>query len=122
MRLTLLLLLLFALPAHATTTVAVGYFDNTSGQADWQPLSKGLADMLITDLAGTEGLVVVERERLQQVVDEIKLGATKFIEPATAQKLGKGPGATHMLIGGFLQQGNCASTRAWSRSAAAKLA
>ena len=94
----------FTRPAHATTTIAIGYFDNTSNNADWQPLSKGLADMLITDLAATDGLVVVERERLQQVVDEIKLGASKFIDPATAQKLGKGLGASHMLIGGFLVQ------------------
>lgn len=90
------------LSADAATTLAIGYFDNTSASADWQPLSKGLADMLITDLAATEGLVVVERERLQQVVDEIKLGTGKFIDPATAQKLGKGLGASHMLIGGFL--------------------
>lgn len=91
-----------ASPAFGATTLAIGYFDNTSGSADWQPLSKGLADMLITDLAATEGLVVVERERLQQVLDEIKLGGGKFIDPTTAQKLGKGLGATHMLIGGFL--------------------
>lgn len=96
------LVLALALPAHAATTIAIGYFDNTSGAADWQPLSKGLADMLITDLAATDGLVVVERERLQQVVDEIKLGQGKFIDPSTAQKMGKGLGASHMLIGGFL--------------------
>lgn len=87
-------------PAWALT-LAVSYFDNRSGQEQWQPLSKGLADMLITDLAETEGVTVVERDRLQAVLAEINLGKSKFIDPATAQRLGKGLGATHIMTGAY---------------------
>ena len=36
--------------APAPLTVAVSYFDNNTGKAEYDPLAKGLADMLITDL------------------------------------------------------------------------
>ena len=100
----LLLGSLWAAPLLAMT-LAVGYFDNRSGQDQWQPLSKGLADMLITDLAATGGVTVVERDRLQAVLGEIQLGKGKFIDPSTAQKLGKGLGASHVLIGSFAVSG-----------------
>ncbi len=87
--------------AGTTKTLAVAYFENRSEQAQWQPLAKGLADMLVTDLAGTEGLTVVERDRLQAVLAEIELAKTKFIDPKTARKLGKGLGASHVLVGAF---------------------
>ncbi|MBI5610789.1 MAG: hypothetical protein HY902_18065 [Deltaproteobacteria bacterium] len=96
---------LWAAPLLAMT-LAVSYFDNRSGQDQWQPLSKGLADMLITDLAETDGVTVVERERLQAVLGEIQLGKGKFIDPATAQKLGKGLGATHVMTGSYQLSGN----------------
>ncbi len=96
---------LWAAPLLAMT-LAVSYFDNRSGQDQWQPLSKGLADMLITDLAETDGVTVVERERLQSILGEIQLGKGKFIDPATAQRLGKGLGATHVMTGSYQLSGN----------------
>ena len=45
-----------------TKTIAVSYFDNTSETIDYNPLSKGLADMLITDLSNVKSLKIVERE------------------------------------------------------------
>ena len=42
-------------------TVAVSYFDNTSNIEDYSPLSKGLADMLITDLSVLKSIQIVER-------------------------------------------------------------
>lgn len=91
-----------ALPADpAPMVLAVGYFDNRSEAAEWQALSKGLADMLITDLADTEGVTMVERDRLQAVLGEIKLGKSAFVDPASAAKLGKGLGASHILLGAY---------------------
>ena len=73
-------------------TVAISYFDNTSGTEEYNPLSKGLADMLITDLSIVRSLRIVEREKLESLLKEIDLGEGKFIDPNTAQKLGKGLG------------------------------
>lgn len=91
-----------ALPTQNRPMVlAVGYFDNRSEAAEWQALSKGLADMLITDLADTEGVTMVERDRLQAVLGEIKLGKSAFVDPSSAAKLGKGLGASHILLGAY---------------------
>ena len=51
-------------------TIAVSYFDNTSDIATFNPLSKGLADMLITDLSHIKTLNIVEREKLETLLKE----------------------------------------------------
>ena len=49
-------------------TVAVSYFDNTSNLEKFNPLSKGLADMLITDLSNIKSINIVEREKLESLI------------------------------------------------------
>jgi TolB-like protein len=85
-----------------TKIVAISYFDNTSGLEKYNPLSKGLADMLITDLSNVKSIQIVEREKLESLLKEIDLGEGKFIDPNTAQKLGRGLGAEYILTGAFL--------------------
>jgi len=94
--------LALALPAQASPhTLAVAYFDNNSGDAQYDPLRKGLADMLITDLFTLSSLKVVEREKLNAVVDELKLGQTKLVDKTTAVKMGKLLSAEYVLTGGL---------------------
>ena len=100
-----LLVLLFATCSSLlaeTKTIAISYFDNTSGLEQYNPLSKGLADMLITDLSNVKSIQIVEREKLENLLKEIDLGEGNFIDPNTAQKLGKGLGADYILTGAFL--------------------
>lgn len=98
---TALAVLLCAPALAAPRTLAIAYFDNDTGQAELDPLKKGLADMLITDLFGLDGLVVVEREKLNQVLAELSLSKSAFIDPRTAQKLGKGLAAQYLLTGAY---------------------
>ncbi|MBC7472806.1 MAG: hypothetical protein H7263_00835, partial [Candidatus Sericytochromatia bacterium] len=87
----LLSLIFYTKPANAKiNTVAISYFDNTSKDQELNPLSKGLADMMITDLSNVKSLKIVEREKLEKLLKEIKLDESKFIDQKTAQKLGKG--------------------------------
>jgi TolB-like protein len=79
--------------------VAVLYFDNNTPQREYDVLQKGLADMLVTDLSGVEGLQILEREKLQALVDELKLQRTKYFDPKMAQRLGKGIGAQYAITG-----------------------
>jgi len=99
-RLALLILLtLFGATARAADPVlAVLYVDNHSGDAAYDVLEKGLADMLVTDLSA-QGLTVVERSRLQALIDEQKLQRGAFFDPKTAVKVGQGLGATHVVMG-----------------------
>jgi len=92
--------------APAPLTVAVSYFDNNTGKAEYDPLAKGLADMLITDLGQVQALRIVEREKLNQILTELKLSRSKFIDPKTAQRVGKGLAARFILSGGYTLAGD----------------
>lgn len=83
-------------------TVCVLYFDNNTGDPQYNNLQKGLADMVATDLAKVSGLQVVERDRLQELIKELKLQETSFFDPSTAQKLGRGVGAKFAVAGSYL--------------------
>jgi TolB-like protein len=86
-------------PISATNTVAVLYYNNKTGLEDLNALQKGMAIMLITDLAKVEKLQVVERIKMQALLDEMNLGATGLVDPATAPKVGKMLGAYYISTG-----------------------
>jgi TolB-like protein len=92
-----------AATADAPKRVAVLYFDNNTKNRDYDVLQKGLADMLVTDLSAVESLQVVEREKLQSLIEELKLQKSRYFDPATAQKLGKVAGAEYAVTGAFAE-------------------
>ena len=86
-------------------TVAVMYFTNGAigpAHQELEPLRKGIADMLVTELASNPRIRVVERDQLQRLLDEQNLGRTDNIDPATAVKLGRVLGAGHMIFGTYV--------------------
>ncbi len=83
----------------ASTVVTVLYFDNNTNDPAYDVFGKGLADMMITDLSRVDDLAVVERAKLQALIDEMSLQQSDYFDPATAQKLGQGLGATHAITG-----------------------
>ncbi len=78
------------------------YFDNNTGDKEYDHLSKGLADMMITDLSSVQTLQVLEREKLDELLHELKLQRTKYFDQRTAQKIGKGAGAAYVVTGAFI--------------------
>lgn len=91
------------IPANS---LAVLYFKNLSRNRNLDPLQKGLAEMIITDLSQVRGLSVVERIRLQKMLEEIGLGQSGVVDPKTAPRLGKLLGARKLVHGSFLVLGN----------------
>jgi TolB-like protein len=87
--------------APPSMVVAVLYFDNNTGDRTYDVLQKGLADMLVTDLASVPRLQVVEREKLEKLIDELKLQRSSYFDPKTAQKLGQVIGAQYAVTGAF---------------------
>jgi TolB-like protein len=88
--------------------VAVLYFDNNSfgkDHTDYDGLGKGIADLLINDMASNASMRVVERDRIQAILQEQSLVQTKSIDPQTAVRLGKLLGAQYMITGGFMSDG-----------------
>jgi TolB-like protein len=62
--------------------------------------------MLITDLSAVPGIQIVEREKLNQALAELQLSRSRFIDPSTAQKLGRGLAARYLLTGGYTMAGS----------------
>jgi TolB-like protein len=85
-------------------TLAVMYFTNAAllRHDEYAPLSKGIAEMLITELSSNTKVRVVERDQLQALLQEQNLGATDRVDKETAVRLGKVLGARHFLMGGFV--------------------
>ena len=89
--------------APAPNTLAVLYFHNTTGSAQLDPLQKGLAFMLMTDLSKLEQLQLVERVKLQALVDELDLGISGLVDTDTAPRVGRLLQATY-VVGGNLSK------------------
>ncbi len=83
-------------------SVAVLYFKNLGQNEKLNPIQKGLADMMITDFSKVKSLKVVERIRMQKLMEELGLGMTGLVDAATAPRVGKLLGASKMVNGGFL--------------------
>jgi TolB-like protein len=103
-RLWILVLFVCSLPLSALAappTVAVIYFDYQGKSEELVALKKGLANMLISDLAGNDAYRMVERERLEDVLAEMKLQSSKNIDQSTAVKAGKLLGAHYLVLGSY---------------------
>lgn len=90
-----------ATPALAARTLAVLPLGKGAADTSYDGLGTALAGMLVSDLSTVEGLQLVERERLGDVLSELNLGKSGFLDPKTAQKLGKGLGSELVLTGSF---------------------
>jgi TolB-like protein len=97
--------LLVSLAAAEKPTLAVLYFDNNSKQPELEVMRKGLADLMVTDLVEWGGVTVVERDKLEAVLGELKLQRTRAFDQSTAVKVGKFLGAKYLLSGSLTVSG-----------------
>ncbi|WLE99116.1 MAG: CsgG/HfaB family protein [Candidatus Electrothrix communis] len=88
---------------NTPNSLAVMYFNNRSGRARLTPLQKGLAVMLMTDLSKVEQIQVVERTKLQALLDEMELGASGLMDAETAPEVGLLLRANYVTGGDILQ-------------------
>jgi TolB-like protein len=83
-------------------TIAVLNFENKTGMAELNPLQKGLAFMLITDLSTVRDLHVVERVKMQALMEEMGLGQSGLVESGDTPKTGRLLGAKWIVGGDIL--------------------
>jgi len=70
-----------------------------AGDSSVQPLSRGLADLITTDLAHIRTLRLVERLQIGMLLDELKAGQSERTDPATAARVGRLLQAERMVQG-----------------------
>jgi len=89
----------------AKPTVAIMYFNNnvfTKDARDYDGLTKGVPDFLISEMSNNPNIRVIERDQVQKLIDEQKLTSGGQVDRETAVKVGKLLGAQHMIFGGFM--------------------
>lgn len=82
-------------------TIAVAGFSYTDGRAS----SDGniISERFTTELINRRTLRVVEREKIERVLGELKLQNTGSIDPESAKRVGRMLGADLLVIGGMVE-------------------
>jgi len=81
--------------------VAVFPLTYHGGDEQYQTIGRGLGEMLTVDLANVSQLKVVERIRVQTLLDELKLAESQFVDSSTAPRVGRLIGAGRVVGGSY---------------------
>lgn len=85
--------------APAPRSVAVFPFRLVSENQDLLPLQVAMADMMITDLGLSGGLVVLERTQIQSLLDEMALTEAGYVSAESGSRAGRLLRAEHVVQG-----------------------
>ncbi|MBU4263390.1 MAG: CsgG/HfaB family protein [Proteobacteria bacterium] len=94
--------------AELPTPLAIFPFENNAvtRHEEYEPLTGGLAAMLITDLRyEATNLKIIERNRIKELLQEIDLSQSGYVDQATALRIGKLLGARSIAFGSFVVLG-----------------
>ncbi len=93
----------------AKPALAILYFDYEGGDAQLRGLRKGFAQMLTSDLSQpTAPFIVVERVRINALLEEQALVQKGIVAPGSAAQQGRLVGAKYLLFGAFFTFGGVA--------------
>jgi TolB-like protein len=94
--------------ADTRPIIAVLNFDNNAigpAAAEYAGMGKGVQDLVITDMAANPKFRIVDRDRIQTLLQEQNLIKSGAIDGQTAVRLGKILGAQYVIFGGFMTDG-----------------
>ena len=80
-------------------TVAVFPFRYSGSNEMYRPLSRALAELLVVDLDQVDRITVLERFRVQALLDEIALADAGLVDPASGSRGGRLLGAEQIVQG-----------------------
>jgi len=91
-------------PCTGATTLAVLDFENNSlfDKDSYASLSTGLAEIMITELNKVSSLQLVERRKLRNLLDEVKLEQAGISEESQSLQVGRLLGAKNLVFGSFM--------------------
>lgn len=87
--------------AETSREITIAVADFTGEEA---ALGRFLADTLLTDLAQSARLCLVERGELRRAIEELKLEETGLFAPPQARALGQMLRADRLIVGSYLRQ------------------
>ena len=86
-------------------TIAIPPLKFTGTDTSLIPLERGVAELMITDFARSKQLVVLERERVQSLLDEVARGQSNRVDEVTKVRAGKILQAGRLVQGSINQTG-----------------
>lgn len=88
-------------PVSPPNSIAVLYFNNKTGLADLNSLQKGMALMLTSDLSKVKRIQVMDRVKVQALLDAMNHDNERLDETKTALKIGKMLNVYYIVRGGI---------------------
>ncbi len=85
-------------------TLAVLGFNPGNLTPRYSPLARGLSELLVIDLSKIPELQVVERMKLQAILDELKLTRSEYFDKDRVPRVGKLVGAARVVSGQLSQE------------------
>ncbi len=79
--------------------------DKSSHSHSWKNVGTGVAEMMVTALSETKKYTLIERAKLEKVMDEQRLGASGAVTAQTAAKIGRLLGAQYIITGAITEFG-----------------
>ncbi len=86
-------------------TIAVINFDGSSLQPEMKPLALGIAELTATDLTKISQLNVVERIKINAILDELKFSQSQYADRKFAPRVGRLLGSRRMVLGTITSTG-----------------
>ncbi len=85
------------------STIAILDFSNNSlmEKDNYNSLCSGFAEIMITELSNVSSLKVVERQKINQLIQEMQLAQSGVVSEETGVQVGKLLGAKYLVFGSF---------------------
>lgn len=92
-------------------SIAVMPWSYLGTDPELRPLERGITHLIVTDLSRVPSLVLLERERVQALVDELKLSAAGRVEATTGARSGRLLRAARIVNGSIREVGGSQNVR-----------
>ena len=89
----------------AKPSIAVLYFDNTTGDASLDWMRTGITDMVVTDLSQSTHVEVIGTDHLYGLLAEMKRVDDKVMSPDLIRAVAERTGVDHVVVGSFVRSG-----------------
>ena len=93
------------LPPSGKPSVAVLYFDNTTGDRGLDWLRTGIPEMVVTDLSQSSKFEVVSTERLYEIVSGLHRADDRVLSQDVVRIVAERTGVSNVVVGSYVKSG-----------------
>ena len=87
-------------------SVAVLYFDNTTGDKELDWMRTGITEMVVTDLSQSQDIEVVGTDRLYGILAELNRQDDRVLSPDVISAVAERTGVDRVLVGSYMKSGD----------------